>query len=226
MKVTARIFTDRLIMYIVIGTLVGARLGHFIFYENPSRYLTNPLELFYLREGGLASHGAILGIVLALFLFRYRMQKKFPELIQELSWIHFLDLFAIPGALIGAFIRVGNFCNQEILGIETHMPWAVTFGHPLDGSFPIPRHPVQLYEALWYLFVFFLLFRLSYRRSYFLIEGKLSGLCLILVFAFRFFIEFLKEEQSHLLSQFPITMGQLLSIPFILLGLYLLRKHN
>ena len=213
LKTKARALADRLTVYVVIGTIFGARLGHFLFYERPSDYLADPMEFFRFRNGGLASHGAIVGIIIAVLLFSYRMRKQYPDL----TWLRLLDLIAIPTPLAGACIRIGNFFNQEILGTPSHLPWAVTFGHPIDGSLPIPRHPAQLYEAIWYFAVFLLLWRLSARPSFLLVRGKLVGLLLILVFTFRFFIEMLKPEQSHLLHSY-LTMGQILSIPAIVLG--------
>lgn len=218
----AVLLTDRLVVYMLIATVVGARLGHFLFYENPKDYLANPLELFKVWEGGLASHGAALAILIALYIFSRRVK----NIAKGLSWIRLLDFVAVPVALCGSFIRVGNFFNQEILGKKTSLPWGVVFGHPADHSFPAPRHPVQLYEAFFYILVFLLLWRLTYRLKFLLGEGKLIGLFLILVFGFRFFVEFLKMEQSHLLSTAPLlTMGQILSIPMVLLGGYFfLRK--
>jgi phosphatidylglycerol:prolipoprotein diacylglycerol transferase len=210
--------TDRLTVYMILATVIGARLGHFFFYEKPIDYLNDPLELFRVWEGGLASHGAAIAIVLAMFLFGYRVQKR----VEGLNGLRLLDFVAVPTALAGAFIRVGNFFNQEILGTQSSLPWAVVFGHPADHSFPAPRHPVQLYEALFYLAVFFLLWRLSYRPLFLLARGKLIGLFLILVFGFRFLIEFLKNEQSHLVSlASSLTMGQYLSLPAIAAGFLL-----
>jgi phosphatidylglycerol---prolipoprotein diacylglyceryl transferase len=223
LKNRARELTDRLTVYIVIGTILGARLGHFLFYEQPAHYLADPLEFFRFRNGGLASHGAIVGIIAACVLFSYRIRDKY----KDLTWMRILDFIAVPTPLAGACIRVGNFFNQEILGTPTHLPWAVVFGHPADGSAPLPRHPAQLYEALWYLAVFFILWRLSKKPSFLLKPGKLVGLFLILAFLFRFLIEFLKLEQSNLLSFSYLTMGQILSIPAILLGIiFYVRNHS
>lgn len=212
-KPKAAAIADRLTIYIVIATIVGARLGHFLFYERPANYFRDPLEIIRIWEGGLASHGAAVAIILALILFSYRLR------VPQLTWIRLLDFISIPAALAGCCIRVGNFINQEILGTPTHLPWAVVFGHPADRSLPLPRHPVQIYEALFYLAVFFLLWRLSFKASFLQVQGRLIGLFLILVFGFRFLIEFLKEEQSHLLLSSSLTMGQMLSIPAILVGL-------
>lgn len=217
------LITDRLVLYMLVATVIGARLGHFLFYENPKDYLTNPLEILKVWEGGLASHGAAIAILISLFLFSRRVR----NVAKGLSWIRLLDFVSVPVALCGAFIRVGNFFNQEILGKATSLPWGVVFGHPADHSLSVARHPVQIYEALFYLFVFILLWQLTYRMKYLLSEGKLIGLFLVLVFGFRFLIEFLKVEQSHLLSTGPLfTMGQILSIPMICLGFYFFFKSS
>ncbi len=208
--------TDRLTVYMILGTVIGARIGHFLFYEHPSHYLSNPLEIFRIWEGGLASHGGAVGILIALALFSHRIKETAPEL----TWVRLLDFVSVPAALGGMCIRIGNFINQEILGTPTDLPWGVVFGHPADLSLPLPRHPVQLYEALFYLAVFFFLWRLSHRTYFLKTQGKLVGLFLILVFGFRFFIEFFKIEQSRLLSMSALTMGQILSIPLIIAGLF------
>ncbi|MEN9654791.1 MAG: hypothetical protein RL235_903 [Chlamydiota bacterium] len=214
-------FTDRLLVYVVIATVVGAHLGHFVFYESPSEYLAHPEEIFDIWDGGLkglASHGALVAIPIAVFLFVRRYAKK-----EHVDTLQILDLMSAPVALAGAFIRIGNFFNQEILGKPTSVPWAVTFGHPIDGSFPVPRHPVQLYEAAFYLVTFFVLWRLSACTEILCSRGRLMGLFLVLVFGFRIIAECFKEEQSQIFSGF-LTMGQLLSIPAVLVGLYLLRS--
>ncbi|MDE3046376.1 MAG: prolipoprotein diacylglyceryl transferase [Verrucomicrobiota bacterium] len=222
LKRQAIFLTDRIVVYMVVATVVGARLGHFFFYESPGNYLTRPWVIFQFPFNGLASHGAAIAIVIALYLFawRYRSQAR------GLTGLRLLDFVSIPAALAGAFIRVGNFFNQEILGKMTDVPWAVTFGHPADHSPPFPRHPVQLYETLAYALVFFLLWKLSFRPKYLLEKGKLLGLFLILVFGARFLIEFWKVEQSHILSS-ALTMGQFLSIPAVLIGAILFfRERN
>ena len=221
LKALARKITDKITLYTIVATIIGARLGHFIFYEKPGDYLHDPLELFRTWNGGLASHGAALAIIVAMILFARFARKTDPGL----TWVRLLDLICVPVALAGAFIRMGNFINQEILGTPANLPWAVVFGHPADGSEPMMRHPVQLYEAFFYLAVFFLLWRLTFRPKFFLKEGKLIGLFLLLVFGFRFLIEYLKLEQSRLFSSpAELTMGQWLSIPLVLLGLAFLWK--
>jgi phosphatidylglycerol:prolipoprotein diacylglycerol transferase len=209
--------TDRLTLYMIVGTVMGARLGHFLFYEKPANYLSDPLQILRIWEGGLASHGAAVGIVIALFLFSYRIRSVAPQL----DGLKLLDFVSVPAALAGGCIRIGNFINQEILGTPSNLPWAVIFGHPADRSVSIPRHPVQIYEALFYFAVFFLLWHLSYKKFFLEKRGKLIGVFLILVFGFRFLIEFLKTEQSHLMASSFLTMGQILSVPVIVVGLLL-----
>jgi phosphatidylglycerol:prolipoprotein diacylglycerol transferase len=212
--------TDRLTAYLVVGTVVGARLGHFLFYEQPAKYLKDPLEFFRIWKGGLASHGAALGIILSTLFFSYRIRATTPTL----NWIKILDFVCVPTALAAFFIRIGNFINQEILGTPSNLPWAVLFAHPSPRCALIPRHPVQIYEALFYLAVFFLLYRLTFIKKFLFAQGKLLALFLILIFGFRFGIEFLKLEQSRLLFTSCLTMGQFLSIPAILFGLTLYYK--
>lgn len=216
MQEKSRMLIDHLAIYVVLGTVAGARLGHFLFYEQPSRYIKDPLSILRVWEGGLASHGAIIGIIIALFLFHFWSKKRAPDL----TFVAILDLLCIPTALAGGFIRLGNFFNQEISGTVTDVPWAVIFGHPFDRSLPAPRHPVQVYESLFYVCMFVVLWFLSKRKAFFLKRGRLIGLFFVLVFSFRFFIEFFKEEQSSLMIQnSTLTMGQMLSIPAVLLGL-------
>lgn len=216
-KLPARKIADQVTTYILIGILLGARLFDILFYENLGSFFRDPLFIIRIWEGGLSSHGAVIGLILAVFLFQ-RRHKYFTTL-------HLLDLLSIVTGIAAACIRIGNFINQEILGKPSDLPWAVMFGHPADGSFPVPRHPVQLYEAFFYLLLFIVMWRLKGRLQSWK-EGRLCGLFLISVFSFRFLIEFLKEEQSIWLHSF-LNMGQWLSIPFIVFGMYLFfrRKH-
>jgi prolipoprotein diacylglyceryl transferase len=210
-----KFLAERLCFYAIIGTIIGARLGHILFYENLSEYMMHPLRILKTWEGGLASHGGIVGIFIAFIVFRKKYIKQYPTL----SLQRILDFFVIPAALGAFLIRIGNFFNQEILGMKSYMPWAIIFDNPADGSMPIPRHPVQLYEAFFYLITFFLLLRLRKQTKILQQPGKLSGLSFIIVFSFRFFIEFLKEEQSY--HHLFWNMGQLLSLPVIAFGFFL-----
>jgi prolipoprotein diacylglyceryl transferase len=198
---------EALTVTMIVGTIVGARLGHCLFYD-PVHYLAHPFEIIKVWEGGLASHGAAIGIILALYYY----VKKRPKF--SLLWI--LDRVVIVVALAGFLIRMGNFFNSEILGSPANVPWAVIFSR-IDS---IPRHPAQLYEALIYLSIFLYLY-LTYRnRKGRIGNGFFFGLFLILVFGFRFIIEFVKDVQSSWETTLPLDMGQILSLPFILVGIY------
>ncbi len=198
---------EKLSVYVILGTVIGARLGHCLFYD-PSYYLTNPVEILKVWQGGLASHGAAIGILIALYLFSRKKRD------QNVIWI--LDRLVIVVALGGALIRLGNLFNSEIIGKATDVPWAFVFVRVDE----IPRHPTQLYESLFYFLSFVVLYFIYNKKSTSLKQGFLFGLFLILVFGFRFFVEFLKENQSAFESSLPINMGQILSIPFVLLGIY------
>ncbi|HBZ22019.1 MAG TPA: prolipoprotein diacylglyceryl transferase [Bacteroidales bacterium] len=196
---------DRLTVYVAVGVIAGARLGHCLFYE-PGYYLSHPVEILKIWHGGLASHGAAIGILIALWLF-VRKEKK------DYTWI--IDRVAIVVALSGFFIRMGNLMNSEIYGVETTLPWGFVF---LRNGETAPKHPTQIYEALTYLFIFLLLLRIYWKSKGEYIQGLLISLTLILIFTSRFFIEFLKEDQVAFESGMKLNMGQILSIPFVIAG--------
>ena len=196
---------DTLLWYVAIGTIVGARLGHTLLYD-PAYYLSNPLKILAIWEGGLASHGGIAGIVLALYFYKRRTGD---------SWLWLLDRVALPSVMGGCFIRIGNFFNSEILGIESHEPWAIIFSR-IDN---VPRHPVQLYEAFSYALIFLFVLAVYYKTYNKPIRGLLFGLVITLVFIVRIILEFFKTEQAMYENHLPLTTGQLLSIPFLLMGL-------
>jgi prolipoprotein diacylglyceryl transferase len=207
---------DRLTLYMVIGTVVGARLGHVFFYQ-PDYYLSHPHEILYIWHGGLASHGAAIGILIALYLF-VRKEKK--------PYIWILDRMSIAVALSGFFIRMGNLMNSEIYGVETDLPWGFVF---VRNNEILPKHPTQIYEALAYLAIFFVLYRLYFRNKGKFRPGLLFSLFMILVFTARFLIEFIKEVQVPFEQGMALNMGQWLSLPFIILGvimLYRTKKRN
>lgn len=219
---TAKELGEKALVYGVVGVIIGARLGDVLFYQDFHIIRSNPWIILQPWQGGLASHGGVLGLVIALALFFKKERSHFSKL----SFIGFLDFVCLPSAVIAGCIRIGNFFNQEILGMPTTLPFGVIFGHPADGSFPTPRHPVQIYESLFY-FLLALIFYLRKKDLGSKKQGKTLGLFLILIFGFRFLIEYLKTEQSVLMGSKDIfTMGQLLSIPFILIGLFLLYKVN
>lgn len=200
---------DKVLLYVMVGTVVGARLGHVFFYDW-AYYSQNLMEIPQVWKGGLASHGAAIGIILALWLFSRKVTKK------PILWI--LDRVVITVALGGFFIRLGNLMNHEIIGKPADVPWAFVFTR-IDN---IPRHPSQLYEALCYLVIFGVLFFLWKKKEWGRVNGKLFGLFLVLLFSVRFMIEFVKENQSAFEQDLPLNMGQILSIPFVLFGLGLL----
>lgn len=200
---------DPLLIYMLIGTVVGARLGHVFFYH-PSYYLSHPAEILQIWEGGLASHGGLIGILIALFLY----SKNYSD--QPYLWL--LDRMAIPVALAGSFIRLGNLFNSEILGIPTELPWGFIFAR-VDA---VARHPVQLYESLSYLLIFGGLYWLYKKRGPDIARGLLTGWFLVAIFTARFFLEYLKMHQAAFAGDLPLRMGQLLSLPLVVIGAALL----
>lgn len=211
---------DKLTIYIFLGTILGARIGHCLFYEF-DYYSQNPLEMilpFSKRSGsweftgfaGLASHGGAIGILTALILFSRKTKINFMWLADRL-------VLVVP--IAGAFIRIGNFFNSEIIGkeAEPNLPWAVVFTKEDN----LPRHPGQLYEAVAYIILFFVLWAF-YKKNSNPKPGLLFGIFLVCLFSIRFFVEFYKENQEAFENNMFINMGQLLSIPFILAGLYLI----
>jgi prolipoprotein diacylglyceryl transferase len=193
---------SRLLGYVVVGTVVGARLGHCLLYE-PEYYLRHPLEILAVWRGGLASHGGVLGIALAVWLFARRTGR-------DVLWL--LDRVAVAAPVAAACIRVGNFFNSEIVGRPTTVPWAVVFAR-LD---PYPRHPAA------YLVLFAAMLWLERHTELRRRAGALTGIVLVLVFGFRFAIEFLKEPQEAFEACLPLDLGQLLSVPAVLIGAWLL----
>jgi phosphatidylglycerol:prolipoprotein diacylglycerol transferase len=205
---------DSLIYYTIGGTIIGARLGHCLFYE-PEKYLSDPLAILRTWEGGLASHGGYLGIIIAFFMF----SRRYPS--YNFLWI--LDRAAILSVMTGGFIRIGNLFNSEIIG----KPVAPgNFGFIFPDVDQIPRHPTQIYEALGYFTIAGLLYLFFRWKGSRLRDGQVAGLGMILGYGFRFFIEQFKENQEAFEDGMFLNMGQLLSIPFVLLGFYLLLRSK
>jgi prolipoprotein diacylglyceryl transferase len=200
---------DTLTTYMVIGTVIGARLGHCLFYE-PEYYLSNPIMILKVWEGGLASHGAAIGILTALYFFTLKIKKPY-------LWI--LDRVVIVVALAGLCIRMGNLMNSEIYGTETSLPWGFIFTRENEI---VAKHPTQIYEGFSYLAIFFLLYFIYRKKGKNLKPGYIFGLFLILLFSVRFIIEFIKEPQVGFEANMALNMGQILSIPFILAGFYIM----
>ena len=276
-KQTSYFLTDRLCWFVVLGTLIGARLGHVFFYDW-HYFQHHPLEILQIWRGGLASHGGTVGVLLGLYLFVLYVRRWVPTL----TYLKLIDMVSIPAALVAGFIRLGNFMNQEILGTPSDLPWAVVFGHAADGSGPLPRHPVQLYEAAAYFLTFALLYQLWKRRgeclpigTTFIISserpagckeasvkdcssaiakaipssqsltsppfrssgscdeimkvvpvGTYSGLMFICIFGSRFILEFWKDRIDASLSIPYLEIGQLLSLPLIGFGVFLIYSHR
>jgi len=196
---------DTLLIYIMIGAVIGARLMHCFAYE-PNFYLSHPLEIFKVWKGGLASHGGLLGVLVALYIF----SKKYNE-----SFLWIISRVAMPGALTAAFVRFGNLFNSEILGLPTDKPWAIIFSR-IDM---IPRHPVQLYEAFAYLFLLIVLVSVYKKISPSFATKLLPGIFLSYMFIVRFLLEYTKTRQADYTTSLPFTTGQMLSIPFVFIGI-------
>lgn len=208
---------EKLSIYSMIGIIVGARLGHCLFYE-PSYYLSHPLEMIlpitfppgggvkFIGYRGLASHGGALGELIALYFYSRKTKH---------SMIDTIDLTAVVAGLVGVFIRLGNFMNSEIIGMPTTKPWGVIFER-VDN---LPRHPTQLYEAISYFIIFAIMMILYKKMRDTLKNGFFFGLLLVLIFTARFIIEFVKEDQVGFEDGMTFNMGQLLSLPYILAGI-------
>lgn len=200
---------ETLTIYMVLSTIIGARLGHCLFYQ-PDYYLAHPIEILKIWEGGLASHGAGIAIFIALYFYA----RKKPD--QSYLWV--TDRMAVTVALAGCCIRLGNLMNSEIIGKQADVPWAFIF----ESVDMLPRHPAQLYEAISCFFLFFFLYWFWKRRKALTPEGSITGLFMIIVFTLRFFYEFLKEPQVDFEATMALNMGQLLSIPAVTFGVILL----
>lgn len=203
-------WVDSVFIYVFVGTVIGARLGHVFFY-NWSYYSQNLWEIPMIWKGGLASHGGAIGIVIALWLFSKRVSKK------SILWV--LDRVVVPTALGGAFIRLGNFFNHEIYGHPTDLPWGVVFKYGEDS---LARHPTQIYEALFCVLIFVVLMYLFFKTDVRQKTGLIFGIFLVMLFTSRFLIEFVKENQESFEDAMALNMGQWLSIPFVLAGIGLI----
>jgi len=225
---------DKLVLYMVLATILGARLGHVLFYGpywdviNSDGsimirgYFDHPGDIIKIWEGGLASHGGALAILISLFIFSKLVAKK------PMMWI--LDRIVAPIAIAGCFIRLGNLVNSEIVGDFTKMPWGFKFIHhdcnPLyqvcEWEKITPRHPSQLYESLVYVSIFAILMYMYWKRNAWKRQGVMFGTFLILLFGGRFFVEFTKIPQVEERAEWMFNTGQLLSIPFVLAGVVIL----
>ena len=209
---------DSFFWYALLSTVIGSRLGHCLFYA-PGYYLTHPIEILYIHQGGMASHGAAVGLLVGLWLFSRK---------NKIPYIWSLDRIGILVAISGALVRIGNFMNSEIFGRPTSLPWGVEFVLSNEWNTlykGLPCHPPQLYEALAYLIIFVAFLWLYYRKN--LAQrrpGAMFGIFLIALFGIRFLIEFIKNPQEDFEVGMILNMGQLLSIPFIVAGCVLLYR--
>lgn len=209
---------DRLTIYMFLATVIGARLGHCLFYET-EYYLKNPLEILQVWKGGLASHGAAIGILIALYFYTKKVKGQ--------SYLWILDRIVIVTALAGGMIRLGNLMNSEIVGIQTSVPWGFIFVRNHEN---FARHPAQLYEAITCFILFMLLYAFWRKKKAQVPEGSFFGMFLIYVFGLRFFYEFIKQNQVPFEDALRLNVGQLLSIPLVLIGVgvlvYSLKKRS
>lgn len=211
---------DKLLIYVAIATIVGSRLGHVFFYQW-DYYSQHPLDIIKIWEGGLASHGGTIGIIIAILLYSKYVTKKSP--------IWTFDRLVVPVALVGALIRIGNLFNHEIYGHDTTLPWGFRFIENLHGwmagadpIFTAPCHPTQIYEALAYLALFSLLMVMYWKYNCQERKGLIFGVFLTWLFSARFFIEFIKNVQVEFEEGMALNMGQWLSVPFIIAGVVLI----
>lgn len=200
---------DSVFFYIIIATVIGARLGHVLFY-GWDYYSQNPAEIFKVWHGGLSSHGGTLGILVAIIIYSKVVTKR------SMLWI--LDRIVVPTALVAAFIRLGNLMNSEIYGVQTSLPWGFIFER--NGE-TVAKHPTQLYEALAYIVAFVVLTYMYWKTRAKNKEGLIFGLFFMFIFGSRFLIEYIKEDQEAFEAGMALNMGQWLSIPFVLGGLFL-----
>jgi phosphatidylglycerol---prolipoprotein diacylglyceryl transferase len=214
---------EALFIYGILGIFIGARLGHCLFYDF-DYYSKNILEIIlpikktiigeykFIGYAGLASHGGTIGLIVSLYLY----SKKY-----KIEYLKILDLIAIVAPLGATFIRLANLMNSEMIGNPTTMPWAFVFKQ-VDN---IPRHPAQLYEAISYFFIFLIIFIIYKTQSIKLGSGFYFGLAITLIFTMRILIEFVKINQVEFEDGMKLNMGQILSIPFIIIGLYFILKN-
>lgn len=221
---------DSLLIYMLVSTVIGARLGHCLFYE-PEYYLSHPVEILKIWEGGLASHGGAIGILIGLWLYVRRFNRKTDKKKGEkarITYLWMLDRIVIPVCLVGAFIRLGNVFNSEIYGTPTTLPWGFVFVRGNEQFFGangelLPCHPTGLYEAFFCIVTMFLLLWMFFKRD---LGDKRPGLMfgtfLIIIFGSRIAIEFLKNVQVDFEKNMMFDMGQWLSVPFVVVGLVMI----
>ncbi|MFV0472527.1 MAG: prolipoprotein diacylglyceryl transferase [Paludibacteraceae bacterium] len=223
---------DKQFIYVVVGTVLGARLGHCLFYEwhlaqepftlfginfkYENYYITHPWQIFNFFNGGLsglASHGGAIGIIIAMYLYDKKVTHK--------GFLWGMDRLVIGAAVTGACIRFGNLLNSEIYGSVTTMPWGFIFVRDPNGD-GLPHHPTQIYEMLYCIVTFVLLWGMYWKKQSYKKTGLLFGVFLIGIFGTRFLLEFIKLDQETFESGMLLNMGQILSIPLIIWGIWLI----
>ncbi len=204
-------WTDKIFIYTIIATIIGSRLGHVFFY-GWDYYSQHLIDIFKIWEGGLASHGGAIGILIALYIYKKRVAKN-----KSYLWV--MDHIVVPVALAAFFIRMGNLFNSEIYGQPTDVPWAFRFLRLRTDMAFVPRHPTQIYEAGFYLLTFVILCFLYWKKDFYKKEGGLFGIFLICIFGFRIIVETMKENQEAFEDGMTLNMGQLLSVPLLLTGI-------
>lgn len=200
---------ESLFIYLIVATVVGARLGHVFFY-GWDYYSQNLHEIPFVWQGGLASHGGVLGIIVAMVIWSKKVSKR------SILWV--LDRVVVPSILVAALIRIGNLMNSEIYGVQTSLPWGFIFERNHET---VPKHPTQIYEALAYLITFAVIQYMYWKTKAKDLQGMLVGVFFIMVFTARFFVEFIKEDQEAFEAGMALNMGQWLSIPFVVAGVVL-----
>ena len=228
-------WSDQLFFWIVIGAILGSRLGHCLFYEwhdygqpveflgmtfnyrNP--YIEHPLQILKIWEGGLASHGGAIGIILAAWLLNKYKFSRYPQF--KTSWLWILDRLCIGVCVTGALIRLGNLFNSEIYGGPTDLPWGFIFVRGEENR-DVPCHPTQIYEMLYLLVTLAVTLPLYWKTDARRREGLLIGIFMTIVFGVRFLLEFIKNNQEQFEDGHLLNMGQILSLPFIALGIFLI----
>lgn len=216
---------DTLTLYIILGTVIGARLGHCLFYGPwfdevnadgmviNEGYISHPLNMLKVYEGGLASHGGAIGIIIAMILYCRKMKE---------SWLWLFDRLIIVVPLAGMFIRLGNLINSEIIGTVTSVPWAFIFVQTDN----LPRHPAQLYEAIFCFFLFIYLYWFWKNKRDTVGPGFMFGVFCVVLWLERFVDEFFKENQVAFEDSMSINMGQWLSVPFIIVGIIMMIRSR
>lgn len=210
---------EKLFYYVFFSMVIGARLGHCLFYD-PGHYLANPIEILKIWHGGLASHGGTLGILIAIYIYSKKVTHK--------SMLWTLDRLVVPVGFVAALIRIANLINSEVYGHPTTLPWGFNFYKSAEWYLPTinmqPCHPTQIYEAICYIITGLICMWLYWKKDAYKRQGLIFGVFFIGIFVSRFFIEFFKNVQESFEANMILNMGQLLSIPFILVGIWFTYK--